>query len=215
MVHGVDIGEVEQELLEDLWQHQMEGRPLPESLPAQVKEYHFAERGWLAQGTLTLTEAGQVLARRAIRRHRLAERLLADLMGTGRERAEETEEDACVLEHSLIEGLDEKVCAFLGHPRVCPHGHPIPEGDCCKKASQTVDPVVLALSQIRAGEGGTIAYLSTHESGDLQKFLSMGIHPGDPIAVVRQTPSIVFRCGHSQFAVDRHMADQVYVRRDT
>lgn len=212
MAHGIELTEGEQEVLEDLWQHQVEGRPLPAAFAQDVSTLRFAEKGWVTRGALTLTAEGQVLARRAIRRHRLAERLLSDLMGAGQERAEE---DACVLEHSLVEGLDDKVCTFLGHPRICPHGHPIPEGDCCKSASQTVDPVVLSLARLKAGQGGTIAYLSAHESGDLQKFLAMGVHPGDPIAVVRQTPSIVFKCGHSQFAIDRHMAEQVYVRRDT
>jgi DtxR family Mn-dependent transcriptional regulator len=210
MAHGTELTELEQELLEALWQHQMEGRPLPQEWESDLASLGFSEKGWVVAGGLNLTEAGQVLARRAIRRHRLAERLLTDLLGAGQERAEE---DACVLEHSLIEGLDEKVCTFLGHPRVCPHGHPIPEGECCGKAGRTVDPVILALARLRSGEGGTIAYLSAHESGDLQKFLAMGIHPGDPVSVVRQTPSIVFRCGHSQFAIDRHMAEQVYVRR--
>ncbi len=212
MTHGTEITESEQELLEDLWQHQVEGRPLPAGQDGEVVALGFARKGWVLPGDTKLTEAGQVLARKAIRRHRLAERLLADLMGTGQDRAEE---DACVLEHSLIEGLDDKVCAFLGHPTVCPHGHPIPEGECCRSASRTADPAVTSLAQLRAGEAGTIAYLATHESGDLQKFLAMGVHPGDPIAVVRQTPSIVFRCGHSQFAIDRHMADQVFVRRDS
>ena len=212
MAHGIELTEGEQEVLEDLWQHQVEGRPLPQGFAQDVATLRFAEKGWITRGALKLTGEGQVVARRAIRRHRLAERLLADLMGAGRERAEE---DACVLEHSLVEGLDEKVCTFLGHPRICPHGHAIPEGDCCKAASQTVDPVVLSLARLKAGQGGTIAYLSAHESGDLQKFLAMGVHPGDPIAVIRQTPSIVFKCGHSQFAIDRHMAEQVYVRRDT
>jgi DtxR family Mn-dependent transcriptional regulator len=210
MPHGTEITESEQELLEDLWQHQVEGRPLPPGRETEVGALKFAEKGWVVPGETKLTESGQVLARRAIRRHRLAERLLTDLLGTGQDRAEE---DACVLEHSLIEGLDDKVCTFLGHPRVCPHGHPIPEGDCCRTASRTVNPAITSLAQVRAGESGTIAYLATHESGDLQKFLAMGVHPGDPITVVRQTPSIVFRCGHSQFAIDRHMADQVYVRR--
>jgi DtxR family transcriptional regulator, Mn-dependent transcriptional regulator len=212
MAHGVELTEAEQELLEDLWQHQMEGRPVTEGLHEDLAAHAFVEKGWVLAGDTKLTEAGQLLARRAIRRHRLAERLLTDLMGPARERAEE---DACVLEHSLIEGLDERVCTFLGHPTVCPHGHPIPEGECCAKAGRTVDPVVLSLARLKPGEGGTIAYLSAHESGDLQKFLAMGVHPGDDIAVVRQTPSIVFRCGHSQFAIDRHMAEQVYVRRDS
>jgi DtxR family Mn-dependent transcriptional regulator len=72
---------------------------------------------------------------------------------------------------------------------------------------------VAGLGELRPGEEGTIAYLATPQGGDLQKFLAMGIHPGDPVTLVRKTPTIVFRCGHSQFAVDRALASQVYVRR--
>lgn len=210
MAHGSDFSESEQELLEALWQQQVEGVPLkrrvidPEVLTALVS------RGWVSSEEHQLTDSGKELARKAIRRHRLAERLLADLMGAGPEIAEE---DACVLEHSLMEGLAEKVCTFLGHPRVCPHGHPIPSGPCCERASTTVAPVIAQLGQLQPGESGTVAYLATSQGEDLQKFLSMGVHPGDPVVLVRKTPSVVFRCGHSQFAVDREMASQVFVRR--
>ncbi|MEW5763836.1 MAG: metal-dependent transcriptional regulator [Acidobacteriota bacterium] len=210
MVHQTEITEAEQELLEQLWQHQEEGAALDPSARSQVTDLGFSERGWVSADGAALTPVGLDLARRAIRRHRLAERLLADLMG---ERQENAEEDACRLEHSLVEGLAEKVCTFLGHPRVCPHGNRIPEGPCCRAARSSVDPVVAPLHALKAGESGVIAYLATPHGEDLQKFLSMGIHPGDGIQLVRKTPSIVFRSGESQFAVDRDLASQVYVRR--
>jgi DtxR family Mn-dependent transcriptional regulator len=75
--------------------------------------------------------------------------------------------------------------------------------------------VIAQLSDLSNGESGTIAYLSAPHGADMQKFLSMGIHPGDAISLVRKTPTIVFRCGHSQFAVDRDLASQVYVRRES
>jgi DtxR family Mn-dependent transcriptional regulator len=210
MVHENEITEAEQEILERLWQHEVEGWPLPPGAEGEVVELGLHAKGWVKGDGLRLSAGGLEVARRAIRRHRLAERLLADLMGVEQEQAEE---HACVLEHSLVEGLAEKVCTFLGHPRVCPHGHPIPEGPCCKKAAASVEAVISPLDHMRPGEEGLIAYLATPQNGDLQKFLSMGIHPGDPIALVRKTPSVVFRCGHSQFAVDRELATQVYVRR--
>lgn len=210
MSHGTELNEADQEVLEALWQEQVEGMPLVRRVVDESLMAGFAERGWVEPGSRRLTEGGKELARRAIRRHRLAERLLSDLMGASQENAEE---DACVLEHSLLEGLAEKVCTFLGHPSVCPHGHPIPEGACCGRAERTVDAAVAPLSLLGAGESGTIAYLATGQEGDFQKFLAMGIHPGDAISLVRKTPSVVFRCGHSQFAVDRELASQVYVRR--
>lgn len=210
MVHGTEISEREQEILEVLWQHQLESRPLAPGVLEEVLDLGLARKGWVRADGITLSMEGQNLAARAIRRHRLAERLIADLLGESHAAAEE---DACVLEHSLVSGLAEKVCTFLGHPRVCPHGHPIPEGPCCKAAAETVDPVIAHLDLLRPGEEGIIAYLTAGPGKDLQKFLSMGIHPGDPVVLVRRTPSVVFRCGHSQFAVDRAMASQIYVRR--
>ncbi len=210
MTHGVDIGEREQELLETLWQQQVEGRPLKAGVEREVEALGVGAKGWVEPGTLRLTVEGRELAARAIRRHRLAERLMVDLLG---EAPGAAEEEACVLEHSLMAGLAEKVCTFLGHPRLCPHGHPIPQGPCCREASQTVAPVIAQLGHLNPGEEGTVAYLATSEGRDLQKFLSMGIHPGDPVALVRKTPSVVFRCGHTQFAVDRAMASQIFVRR--
>jgi DtxR family Mn-dependent transcriptional regulator len=210
MVHGTDISEAEQEVMELLWQHQAEDLGLPEGAVEEVARLGLTAKGWVEADGRTLSPEGLDVARRAIRRHRLAERLLADLMGTEHENMEA---QACVLEHSLIEGLAERVCTFLGHPKVCPHGQPIPEGACCKRASRTVDPVIAQLSDLSNGESGTIAYLSAPHGADMQKFLSMGIHPGDGISLVRKTPTIVFRCGHSQFAVDRDLASQVYVRR--
>jgi Mn-dependent DtxR family transcriptional regulator len=43
----------------------------------------------------------------------------------------EIEQQACKFEHILSPGATDKICAFLGHPRTCPHGAPIPPGPCC------------------------------------------------------------------------------------
>jgi Mn-dependent DtxR family transcriptional regulator len=43
----------------------------------------------------------------------------------------EVAEEACKFEHILSPEATERICTFLGHPRTCPHGSPIPAGECC------------------------------------------------------------------------------------
>ena len=210
MVHQTDAEEGQQELLEMLWQHMEEGRELPGGCPGERERRLFEQRGWLVPGKIELTAEGRRFASGAIRKHRLAERLLADILGS---QVDLAEEHACRLEHSLVHGLDDRVCTFLGHPRVCPHGHRIPEGECCRQATQSVSAAIVSLARLKDGEEATIAYLANPGEDDLQKFLAMGIHPGDTVILLRRSPSFVFRSGNSQFAIDRELASQVFVRR--
>ena len=81
------------------------------------------------QDTLVLfTPRGEGRARDVIRRHRLAERLFRDTFSIA---DPEADTQACKFEHIISPELDEKICTFLGHPRHCPHGNPIPPGPCC------------------------------------------------------------------------------------
>jgi len=83
---------------------------------------------------IEMTERGRKRAADVIRRHRLAERLFTDSLAMDSET--EIEEQACKFEHILSPGATDKICAFLGHPRTCPHGAPIPPGECCGKNSE-------------------------------------------------------------------------------
>jgi putative ABC transport system ATP-binding protein len=78
---------------------------------------------------IELTARGQKRAADIIRRHRLAERLFTDSLAMDSET--EIEQQACKFEHILSPEATDKICAFLGHPRTCPHGAPIPPGLCC------------------------------------------------------------------------------------
>jgi putative ABC transport system ATP-binding protein len=75
-----------------------------------------------------LTDRGKSRARDVVRRHRLAERLFKD---TFRIDEHEAHTQACKFEHIISPELDERICSFLGHPKTCPHGNPIPPGNCC------------------------------------------------------------------------------------
>jgi len=77
------------------------------------------------------TPRGRQRAADIIRRHRLAERLFTDSLALDSE--SEIEQQACKFEHILSTEATDKICAFLGHPRTCPHGAPIPPGPCCER----------------------------------------------------------------------------------
>jgi len=75
------------------------------------------------------TEKGRKRAEDIIRRHRLAERLFMHTFHVQDEH--EVAEQACKFEHILSPEATDSICSFLGHPRTCPHGSPIPAGECC------------------------------------------------------------------------------------
>jgi putative ABC transport system ATP-binding protein len=81
-----------------------------------------------AIGEVHLTEAGSRRARDVVRRHRLAERLFTDTFAIDEA---EVHQQACRFEHIITPELDQRICSFLGHPKTCPHGNPIPPGVCC------------------------------------------------------------------------------------
>jgi putative ABC transport system ATP-binding protein len=81
-----------------------------------------------------LTPRGRERAGSIIRRHRLAERLFTDSLAMDSET--EIEQQACKFEHILSPEATDKICTFLGHPRTCPHGAPIPPGPCCGRAGE-------------------------------------------------------------------------------
>jgi len=80
-----------------------------------------------------LTPRGRERAGSIIRRHRLAERLFTDSLAMDSET--EIEQQACKFEHILSPEATDKICTFLGHPRTCPHGAPIPPGPCCGRGA--------------------------------------------------------------------------------
>ncbi len=77
---------------------------------------------------VALTATGQNRARDIVRRRRLAERLLTDTFSVA---DSEADSHACKFEHIISPELDQRICTFLGHPKTCPHGNPIPPGACC------------------------------------------------------------------------------------
>ena len=162
------------------------------------------------RGRWALTRDGKREAERCVRRHRLAERLMHDLIDI---RGAKAEAAACEVEHSLHHGIAEHVCTLLGHPKNCPHGRPIPPGPCCRERKDQAQAAIAALSEMKSGEKGSIAYLCGSKSHTVQKLMALGALPGSDITVIQTFPSIVFQVGQTQMAVDKKLAEDIYVRR--
>jgi putative ABC transport system ATP-binding protein len=97
---------------------------------ARMSELRLVE---MQNGDVQLTLIGSRRARDVVRRHRLAERLFKDTFAID---DTEARDQACKFEHIISPELDQRICSFLGHPKTCPHGNPIPPGDCCDRKSK-------------------------------------------------------------------------------
>jgi len=207
------LSERAEEVLETLWiaieENKEEGVIVEVLGKRAVDELLKANLVAVSADIVNLTDAGKPEARSVVRRHRLAERLLYDVLGS-----EESvmHEAACKFEHLLDRGLDDNICTLLGHPKVCPHGKPIPPGRCCQEEQQEIERLVSPLSQLLPGQQGKVAYVYAPEAARMQKLIAMGIMPGALIRLVQKFPSYVFEAGHTQFAVDEQIADSIYVR---
>lgn len=187
-------------------------RQMQKSWDPVVKE--LLEGGFieLTEDALHLTEKGLLHARGIIRRHRLAERLLVDVLDT---KIATAEDFACSFEHAIYEGIEENVCTLLGHPTTCPHGKPIPPGRCCQRALEVAPTLIAPLSRLKPGQKGTIAYIRAQDDRRLKKLIATGTIPGSPIQLIQKSPSYVFQVGQTQFAVDEEMATEIYIRLES
>jgi len=160
--------------------------------------------------TINLTDKGRLLARGLIRRHRLAERLFRDVFEM---KDESVEADACKMEHILSEELTDSVCTFLGHPPTCPHGQPIPKGECCKKYKLEVTPVVTRLSEFEVGSQGRIVFIIPSETARIGRLSSVGIMPGSTIRLLQKMPSCVIQIDETTMALDPDIAKEILVKK--
>ncbi len=159
-------------------------------------------------GRAKLLPEGKELAEGIIRRHRLAERLICDVLGSS---VDESEDAACEFEHVLAEGIANSICTLLGHPRFCPHQRPIPEGECCRQAREELKPIVVSSEQLSVGESARVAYLSSAEHGRLLRLSALGITPGATIRLLQRWPSFVFQCDQTEIALEQDVARHIYV----
>jgi len=158
---------------------------------------------------ILLSETGQKKAMPIIRRHRLAERLLNDVLGVS---DEVFERGACQFEHFINEDIVTSICTLLGHPAVCPHGKMIPPGECCSRAKRKLQPVLGPLSRLRAGVKAKVVYITTGSQISSEWLSSVGVVPGLKFKVHHRKPSLVIQFKETQLALDDDIAKNIYVR---
>ena len=154
---------------------------------------------------IVLTREGEDYARRIIRAHRIAERLIYDVLG------DEFESGACEFEHIVIPDLVDSICILLGHPRECPHGMPIPEGECCVRSAKTARNSVIHLTELEVGQSARIAYVSCKDDLQLHKIDGLQIRPGVFVKLHQVYPSYVIECEGSNIALDKEIVSNIFV----
>jgi DtxR family Mn-dependent transcriptional regulator len=216
--HEMKLSEKAEEILEALWiAVEEEGKLFAgtERIGIAAEDPSYAELTRLAfievkEDRVYLRPEGKEEGKRTVRRHRLAERLMMDVLNI---RGDAAEDKACQFEHLLNEGVDIKVCTMLNHPTTCPHGKQIPPGECCMEAKKTGDLGVVPLTELKSNDEGEIAYILTEDDKKMQKLMAMGVLPGNRISLLQTFPTYIFRVGYSEFAIDTAMAKEIFVRK--
>jgi len=162
--------------------------------------------------SLALTDAGETLAREIVRRHRLAERLLTDVLQV-REGA--VESSACDFEHFLSPEVTDSICTLLGHPTVCPHGCPIPAGPCCSLLPNEIGPLVRRLADIAPGERVKVVFITSDKEKRLERLGSLGVQPGSVVRLTQRRPSFIIEVDQTTLAIEREVAEGIFVKRWT
>jgi DtxR family Mn-dependent transcriptional regulator len=218
--HTRDLADHEQEhVVAELWELDERG----ESDVDELRQASGVERFDEALGALTerrliytagrsvtLTPEGRELAQSLVRRHRLAESLFSFVLDVRDDRA--VNRTACVMEHILSPSVTDSVCSFLGHPKFCPHGKPIPAGTCCRSFSNAVEPLVQPLDQLAVGRSAKILYIVPRDPARLVKLSDLGLVPGVSVRLQQKRPATVVAIGETTLALDRDIASEIYVK---
>ena len=208
----------EEEYLQAIWTLADEGGPvisarLAEFLrisPPSVSEMvHRLERDGLARlndrKEIRLSPAGEELARSIVRRHRLVERMLTDLLGY---EWWKTHDEAERLEHAISPEMERRLIERLGDPETCPHGNPMP-GTARRRWSQPLD-------QAPIGEPVVLERIPDqfeHEPGFLEYVDSQGRRPGTTFRLLDRSPDgLVVEVAGTRRTIRADCGAKVWVR---
>ncbi|MER8183086.1 metal-dependent transcriptional regulator [Kitasatospora sp. NPDC094015] len=166
---------------------------------------------------LELTDEGRRLAVRVMRKHRIAECLLVDVIGL---EWEQVHEEACRWEHVMSETVERKVLAMLGHPTQSPYGNPIPGldelGDT-KAEGEGFDAGLTTLEALTVGEQATPVVVRRigepiQTDGELMLTLRRaGVRPGATVQVTAGIGGVLVGSGDTSVELPKEIAGHVFV----
>lgn len=158
---------------------------------------------------LALTDEGRRQAAAVLRRHRLSERLLTDVLGLPWDRVHD---EAMRLEHSLTPEAETRLKSLLNDPDTCPHGGPIPQHDELPAASKAQ-----RLDTVPAGTQVHIEQVTEEEATLLRYLASLGLLPQAELIVEEVAPfggPLLVRVGGARYAIGRDVAAKILVCGD-
>jgi len=155
---------------------------------------------------MVLTESGRKYATDMVRRHRLAERLLVDVLHVP---WHQVHDEACRLEHAISDNLERHLVALLDDPATCPHGNPIP-------GSANAAPHVPTVALAKAPEGATeVRRIDEQLETDAEGLLLLersDLMPGSKVTVNgRDDAGVTVTTSTGDVAVPASVASFVYV----
>jgi DtxR family transcriptional regulator, Mn-dependent transcriptional regulator len=155
---------------------------------------------------LDLTESGRALAEKVVRKHRLAERLLVDVIGL---EWHKVHREAGRWEHVISDDVEEKLIALLGDPATCPHGNPIP-------GTLRVQPADTTVPLMRAPRGGfTVTRISERLEIDDERIrfvAAASLVPGAHATVLeRNADDVSVRTDTGDHRIPAAIAEQLHV----
>ena len=164
---------------------------------------------------LELTEEGRRLATRVMRKHRLAERLLIDVIGLDWELVHA---EACRWEHVMSEAVEKRLLELLDHPTESPYGNPIPGlEELGETAAGEFREGVEVLSEVAGPDSDTrvrIARISEEMQKDATLMAALrrvGALPGQEVAVRSSETGVLIGSGGELAEIGEELADHVFV----
>ncbi|PWB50806.1 MAG: hypothetical protein C3F06_11925 [Candidatus Methanoperedenaceae archaeon] len=154
-----------------------------------------------------LTDEGNKMAKIVVRRHRLSERLLTDILGY---KWDEVHDEACRLEHAISPQMEDRIALSLGNPKTCPHGHPIPD-----KNGVLLKEKVRPLSELKAKQKAIIVNVFEEDPKMLQYLASLGLIPDVSVLVEEVAPfggPLIVCVSGSRYALGREVASKIKVK---
>jgi len=165
---------------------------------------------------LQLTDAGRHEAIGVMRKHRLAERLLADVIGLD---WEDVHIEACRWEHVMSDAVERRIVAMLDKPLVCPHGNPIPGLDelglpfaSRDDATELLSLTTAAMAEPRVVIVDRISEQLQPDAALLHRLTDAGLRPGRRATITLVAGAVQVDLDGTIEHLDRHVSDHIFVR---